>query len=309
MNSHLDPDLLSAYLDDEVTPDERALISEHLGGCEACQTELESLRWTVALLNRLPEVSPPRTFYVTEQMLEAPAPKLPWWRQWRNPFLGSLGAVAALLLCVLLIQMPQTSPNTASTAMESAAPAAESEIALEQEAPAEAAGDARQSTEAADGGASNAETGSTLSDAPADPTQDEAVEEPAEEAEAEPTEEAAEEEAASEEEAFSTLQATELPEEQTVEESAEEAPAENGFDTSAADAAPEATLEVAPEAEVPEIAESGPVEETQTEQLDDFSAELPQQPAPVPDRTPLLVVSSVLVLLVLGWIVWRRRQG
>lgn len=287
MNSHLDPDLLSAYLDDEVTPDERALITKHLPGCEACQRELESLRWTVALLHRLPEVAPPRTFYVTEAMVAAPAPRQPWWKQWRNPFLGSLGAVAALLLCVLLVRMPQIGDSSVSSSTGAAAP----EIALEAApAPGMPADEAARQGDAAENAGD------------AEPMMDEV---PAEEPPEEAVTEAAVGESATE--AITTSQATALPEEQVVEELEQDAPAEDMGDAPpAAESAPEATLAGAPEADVPEIAESAPVQET--EQIP-FVGAVPEQPAQqAPNRAPLLVVSSLLVLLALGWVVWRGRQ-
>jgi anti-sigma factor RsiW len=107
-DSHLDPVLLSAYLDDEVTTRERDLVENHLVTCEACNLELESLSWTVNLLGQLPQVPPPRTFYVTEAMLEPEvSPTLPWWdlRRWLSvPWTPVTAALAAMLLLVIITQ-------------------------------------------------------------------------------------------------------------------------------------------------------------------------------------------------------------
>lgn len=107
-DSHPDPVLLSAYLDDEVTARERDLVENHLVTCEACHLELESLSWTVNLLGELPQVSPPRTFYVTEAMLEPEvSPVLPWWdlRRWLSaPWTPLSAAFAAMLLFVIMTQ-------------------------------------------------------------------------------------------------------------------------------------------------------------------------------------------------------------
>ena len=107
-DSHLDPVLLSAYLDDEVTTRERDLVENHLVTCEACNLELESLSWTVNLLGQMPQVSPPRTFYVTEAMLEPEvSPVLPWWdlRRWLSaPWTPLSAAFAAMLLFVIMTQ-------------------------------------------------------------------------------------------------------------------------------------------------------------------------------------------------------------
>jgi hypothetical protein len=50
---------LSAYLDGAVTPEERALLEEHLEGCAECRSELRELAETVSRLRNLGEVEPP----------------------------------------------------------------------------------------------------------------------------------------------------------------------------------------------------------------------------------------------------------
>ena len=52
-------DLLSAYLDGELAPDESAHLEAHLAGCGACRGELEATAGTRSLLRRLPELDPP----------------------------------------------------------------------------------------------------------------------------------------------------------------------------------------------------------------------------------------------------------
>ena len=112
-NSHLNPVLLSAYLDDEVSSDERTLVESHLVTCETCQVELDGLRWTANLLHQLPEMPLPRNFYVTEAMLEQPAsPIKKSWLQWIQSFFDGIGAVPigvgatvmALLLLTVIVQ-------------------------------------------------------------------------------------------------------------------------------------------------------------------------------------------------------------
>ena len=55
--SHVPEDLLSAYLDNQVTAAERDRIERHLQACATCQRELDSLRQTIALLHALGEQS------------------------------------------------------------------------------------------------------------------------------------------------------------------------------------------------------------------------------------------------------------
>jgi hypothetical protein len=64
-------DVLSGYMDRRLNPEEAARVEEHLSTCRGCREELESLRATVALLHRLPEVTPSRSFAL------APVKQLP----------------------------------------------------------------------------------------------------------------------------------------------------------------------------------------------------------------------------------------
>lgn len=101
---HLDPDLLSAYLDAEVTPAERAEVEAHLLSCDNCRRELESLRWTVDLLRRMPPVELPRTFYLTADAVEpAAAQQTRRWPGWLQPLLAFSTAVSAVLFVVLTL--------------------------------------------------------------------------------------------------------------------------------------------------------------------------------------------------------------
>ena len=55
-------DNLSAYMDGELRPAERARLERHLAGCADCRRDLEALRGTVALLRRAPLKPVPRSF-------------------------------------------------------------------------------------------------------------------------------------------------------------------------------------------------------------------------------------------------------
>lgn len=137
---HIDPELLSAYLDEEVSADERQLIETHLPTCAACQQELATLRFTMALVQALPPRSIPRTFYVTEEMV-APQPKSQpagWWGWLRG--LAPFGAAIAALLMILVVARPLM-VGTGGAAVPAAAPAmSEAEIAVAMtEAPMESA--------------------------------------------------------------------------------------------------------------------------------------------------------------------------
>lgn len=55
-------ELLSPYLDKELTGKETALVEEHLRRCSRCPGELERLKRTVHLVSSLEEVEPPKDF-------------------------------------------------------------------------------------------------------------------------------------------------------------------------------------------------------------------------------------------------------
>ena len=104
--SHIDAELLSDYLDNQITPEQRSRIDQHLSTCAACRAELNSLRQTVALLHALPRVPVPRAFTLSEAQVGARRRSTSWiWGGARV-----MGAVAALVvvaaLAVLVVQRP-----------------------------------------------------------------------------------------------------------------------------------------------------------------------------------------------------------
>ncbi|TAK33837.1 MAG: hypothetical protein EPO21_11440 [Chloroflexota bacterium] len=84
-------ELLSPYIDDQVTPTERSTVETHLRGCSACARELDTLRETTALLRRVPQVTVPRSF-----TLEAP-------RRQPSALFAFLRAGSALATAVFLV--------------------------------------------------------------------------------------------------------------------------------------------------------------------------------------------------------------
>lgn len=125
---HLEPELLSAYLDDEVSVAERATITAHLPHCADCQRELVVLRQVRTIMSNLPLEPLPRTFYISEQMV-APEPTSSsiWERLWEafghsRAIGGAIAATAALLFLILVV--PQMNlgggSDSASRQVESA---------------------------------------------------------------------------------------------------------------------------------------------------------------------------------------------
>lgn len=95
-------ELLSAYIDDEVSADERALVEEHLGTCPVCVQDLTTLRQTVTLLGDMPHVAAPRPFTLRESDVRPvrDTARLAWLRL---PWAQGLVGAAAVLLCVVVV--------------------------------------------------------------------------------------------------------------------------------------------------------------------------------------------------------------
>jgi anti-sigma factor RsiW len=94
-------DLLSPYLDGEVTDSERALVEQAVATLPEVRDELESLRQTVTLVQALPRVPAPRPFTLSEADVRVVSPpstrklfNLPAWA-------SGLAMLAAALICVL----------------------------------------------------------------------------------------------------------------------------------------------------------------------------------------------------------------
>ncbi|MCX7708070.1 MAG: zf-HC2 domain-containing protein, partial [Anaerolineae bacterium] len=98
--AHINVELLSAFLDGQVSQAERALIEGHLSGCALCRDELESLRRTVSLMQALPRVRVPHAFTLSEAMVGGRKPATG--ASWLGGLARGLGAVAAVALVVVL---------------------------------------------------------------------------------------------------------------------------------------------------------------------------------------------------------------
>lgn len=59
LGAHATTDLLSAYLDGELSTGDDERIEEHLGHCPSCRAELDSLRRVVESLRRIERTAPP----------------------------------------------------------------------------------------------------------------------------------------------------------------------------------------------------------------------------------------------------------
>ncbi len=101
-------DLLSDYLNGDLSDDQRQAIQAHLATCSDCRRDFESLRLTVLLVRQAPLQPVPRAFTIP-----APPPRRSWSLVWLR---ASTGALAALFVAVLAIQLvfPTASAPAAS---------------------------------------------------------------------------------------------------------------------------------------------------------------------------------------------------
>lgn len=113
--------LLSDYIDGTLLVEATARLKVHLGECAQCSADLEGLQQTVNLLNRLPELSVPRSFALTPAQVRRLKPS-PFYRvsQW--------GAAIAATFLVFAFVLDfagtfKTQEVTLSVAISTTAPA------------------------------------------------------------------------------------------------------------------------------------------------------------------------------------------
>ncbi len=115
LNEH-DLDLLSAYLDDQLSADERRAVERRLGDEAELRQAYEELRATVQALRDLEPLRPPRSFTLDPAKVAAqrpPAVRLGWrrWLQVAGVFAGVL--IAAIGVLNVLGSMGAGAPATA----------------------------------------------------------------------------------------------------------------------------------------------------------------------------------------------------
>jgi anti-sigma factor RsiW len=110
---HLD-DVLSAYLDDELTPTERVDVEAHLSGCAECRSDLEAEAEVRRLVRDLPAVDAPFGFY--ERILrDGPGANARPERKRRLRF--GLASIAGAVACWLLV-LGLVNVNSASASVD-----------------------------------------------------------------------------------------------------------------------------------------------------------------------------------------------
>jgi len=136
---------LSAFLDGQLTPSDRARVQRHLKECADCRADLDALRHTVSLLRAVPALKPPRSFVlpVTEARRQRQARR----QRLAYVYLQAATAVATVLLVLVVsgdavlrytpaqpgARLPVAHPPATAVVLESA-PVAE-DSALPEPAP------------------------------------------------------------------------------------------------------------------------------------------------------------------------------
>ncbi len=121
-----DRELLSAYIDNELSPDERAALEQRLAVEPLLRRELAELRAVRDILRDQPWVTPPRSFTLTSEMVGV-RPRRFAFSGWWQPF-GALGALVLVMLIgwqlLNLNRMPlQTAAPAAATVVPENVPA------------------------------------------------------------------------------------------------------------------------------------------------------------------------------------------
>ncbi len=88
--------MLSEYIDNRLNDTDKHTVEGHLEACHSCSLELESLRTTVQLLHRVPEVSIPKPFTIARP--ERAHALTPVYLRWLRP----ATAIVAIALVFLL---------------------------------------------------------------------------------------------------------------------------------------------------------------------------------------------------------------
>ena len=102
-------ELLSAYLDEQVSAGERARITAHLETCESCRAHLESLRKTVVLIHAAEPVRAPEGFRaeLRERIAAQPrhAPRFLVLPRWTWPWRTAAAAVAVVMIGLFTVNV------------------------------------------------------------------------------------------------------------------------------------------------------------------------------------------------------------
>ena len=139
-------ELISASLTGDLTEVERAALEQHLAGCARCRETLAAFRQERQLISGMRHLQPPADLGARVRA-GIEAGDLPWWQRRSTlvAVVGSLGAVAAGLLAVVVLSNLRPPPVAQQTATPSASFEASASLAPSPPASVEASPSASQS--------------------------------------------------------------------------------------------------------------------------------------------------------------------
>lgn len=135
---HLDLETLSEHLDGRLSADDSRRVELHLEACSECKQEFESLRSTVHLIRRVPEMSPRRSFTLDVAPSIEPAPEGPRVPAWAYGAVASVAVLAFVAVLSANLGGLLEGDVSESRQVTNAAEAIEPEPQDQLEAPAEA---------------------------------------------------------------------------------------------------------------------------------------------------------------------------
>jgi len=119
-------DLISAYLDQQVTAEEKQFFELHIAACADCRAQLETTRSMVVALKAMPAVKAPRSFVLPREMAKQPKRSIFAW----YPTLRLATALAAIAFVVLFagdMLINRSGSRSAALSVPMAAPAPQME--------------------------------------------------------------------------------------------------------------------------------------------------------------------------------------
>lgn len=148
MSDHIAHDDLSAFLDDELSPERRSEVVAHLTACETCAARLEEVRWTIRFVSSLPIADVPEGTRLTARI---PATTDRGWSRPARVAAFAAAAAAVLVASVALLglglsRLAGTDPGAVDPSASDPLRAARSEEASEHASLDEAAAFARPPT-------------------------------------------------------------------------------------------------------------------------------------------------------------------
>lgn len=98
MNCACCKEKISAYIDNELSTEERFLMEEHLMTCPSCAREAEALKQLGVLFEGIPEETPSPDFMRTTVNKAAAIPRHPFWNKlFLNPAITFVRNIAAFV--------------------------------------------------------------------------------------------------------------------------------------------------------------------------------------------------------------------